>query len=89
MVEKFFFLCYHVLLEERKSLFQYRPGLLGNRRDGGERKSRAQLESSYLRPGPVSVSDAMVLGFMTLDYCIPVKLRKQWRVNTRGSDAGY
>ena len=86
--EKFFF-CYHVLREERKSFFQYRPGLLDNRREGWERKSRAHGGSGYLRSGLVSVSDVLVLVVLTLDYRIPELSRKQKRVNPGYSDAEY
>ena len=65
MVEKMFFLCYHVLREERKFL-RYRTGLLGNRRERVKLENNAQEESSYLRPGLVSVFDALVLGVLTL-----------------------
>ena len=78
-----------LLREERKSFFQYLPGLLGNRRDGSERKSRAQVGSSYLRPGMVSVSDALVLGVLTLDCSVRVKSRKRKGVNPSNSDTGY
>ena len=61
---------YTVLREERESFFQYRPDLLGDRRGERERKSRAQVGSGYLRSGLVSVSDALVLGVLTLDYRI-------------------
>ena len=76
-----------MLLEERRSFFQYRPGILGNRRDGSERKIRAQVGSGYLMPGIVSVSDVLVLGVLTLDYSIPVKSRKQRGERPRKSGA--
>ena len=85
--KKFYFLCYHVLREERKSLSRYRPGLLGNRRVGSERKSRAQVGSGYLMPGLVSVSDALIIGVLTLNYCSPVKSRKQRGEGPRKSGA--
>ena len=40
--EKKIFLGYHVLREERKAFFQYRPGL-DYRREGYKGKSRAQV----------------------------------------------
>ena len=78
-----------VLREERKAFFRYRPGLLGDRRVGSKRENNTQEKSCYLRPGLVSVSDALVLGVMTLVYRIPVNSEKLKRVNLRNSDAGY
>ena len=69
---KFFSLCYHVLREERKAFFRYRPGLLWSKLE-----NNAQEESGYLRPGLVSVSDALVLGVLTFDCRIPVNSKKQ------------
>ena len=40
-------------------------------------------------PGLVSVSDALVLGVLPLDYRISVCSRKQKRVNPMKSDAGF
>ena len=70
-----------LLREERKAFFQYRPGLLGNRREGNKLESNAHERSYYLRPGLVSVSDALVLR-------ITVISEKQMEVNPRKSDAG-
>ena len=53
------------------------------------RKNRAQVGSGYLRPGLVSVSDALVLGVLTLDYRIPNLSRKRNRVIPGNSDAEY
>ena len=86
MVETFF-LCYHVLREERKAFFRYRPGLLGNRREMVERENNTQVGSCYLRPGLVSVSDALFLGVPTLVYPITVISVKQGEVNPRKSGA--
>ena len=47
------------------------------------------MGSSYLRPGLVSVSDALVLGVLTLVLRVNVKSVKRKRVNPRYSDAGY
>ena len=41
------------------------------------------LESSYLRPGLVSVSDALFLGVLTLVMCISVNSKKQKEVSPR------
>ena len=65
---------------ETEAFFLYRPGLLGNLRERGKRENNAQEESSYLRPGLVTVSDAMVLGVLTLDLHITVISKK-----TKGS----
>ena len=73
--------------EERKAFFRYRPGLLGNRRERGKRENNAQETSGFLRPGLVSVSDALVLGVLTLDLRITVISEKQKEVNPRKSDA--
>ena len=54
-----------------------------------KRESNAQVGSSYLRPGLVSVSDALVLGVPTLVFRIKVKSVKQREVNPRNLDAGY
>ena len=89
MVEIKISLCYNVLREERKAFFRYRPGLLGNLRERGKRESNAQDGLSYLRPGLVSVSDALDLGVLTLDCRIAVILEKQNRVNPRKSDTGF
>ena len=42
-----------------------------------------ELESSYLRPGLVSVSDALFLGVLTLVMCISVNSKKQKEVSPR------
>ena len=54
-----------------------------------KRESNAQNGSSYLRPGLVSVSDALVPGVLTLVYRILVNSVKLKRVNPRNSDAWY
>ena len=43
----------------------------------------------YIRPGLVSVSDALVLGVLTLAYRIPDLSRKLTEVNPVNSDAEY
>ena len=83
------FFCCHVLREEREVFFRYRPGLLGYRRGERVRKRRAQVGSGYLRAGMVSVFDALGLGVLTLDCRIPKLTRKQKRVNSRKSGAGF
>ena len=47
------------------------------------------MGSDYLRSGLVSVSDALVIGVLTLDYRIPELSKKQNRVNPGISDVGY
>ena len=54
-----------------------------------KRENDTHVGTCYIRPGLVSVSDAMVLGALTLVYRIPVNSVKQKRVNPRNSDAGY
>ena len=78
-----------MLREERKAFFRYRPGLMGKWRGEIKRGNNAQGGTSYIRPGLVSVSDALVLGVLTLILRIKIKSAKQKRVNTRYSDAGY
>ena len=80
---------YLVLREERKAFFRYRPGILGCRRERVKRESNAQDVPSYLRPGLVSVSDALVLGVLTLNCRITVIPEKQKRVNPRNQMQGY
>ena len=63
---------YLMLREERKALFRYSPGLLGNQRERFKRVNNAHEESSYLRPGLVFVSDALVIGVLTLVLSITV-----------------
>ena len=71
------------------AFFRYRPGLLGNLREKGETGKQRTGGTSYLRPGLVSVSDALVLGVLTLVCRISVKSRKQKEVSARNSDAGF
>ena len=52
-----------------------------------ERENNAHEESGYLRPGLVSVSDALVLGVLTLDCRIPVNSKKQGEERPRKSGA--
>ena len=87
MEETKFFLGYHVLREEWKAFFRYRPDLLGNRRERSKREYNTQEESCYLRSGLVSVSDALVLGVLTLDLRVTVISRKQKEVSPRKSGA--
>ena len=47
------------------------------------------MESGYLMPGLVSVSDVMVLGVLTLVYRNPNLPSKRKRVNPGNSDAEY
>ena len=87
--EKTILLCYHVLRDEREAFFQYRPGLLDNRRGVRERKSRAQGESGYIMSGLVSVSGVLVLGVLTLDRRISHLSVKRKRVNPGISDGEF
>ena len=82
------FLCYHVLREERKAFFQYRPGL-DYRRGGykGEKQSTGENRAT-LGAGLVSVSGVLVLGVLTLDYRINVNSSNRKRVNSRKSVLG-
>ena len=47
------------------------------------------MRGAGVGPGLVSVSDALVLGVLTLDYRIPKLSRKQKRVNSRKSGPGF
>ena len=47
------------------------------------------MGSGYLRPGLVSLSGVMVLGYLTLVYRIPELSRKLKEVNPWYSDADY
>ena len=86
MVEEKIFLCYHVIREERKAFFQYRPGLQGNRRERSKRENNTQEGSCYLRRN--LVSDALVLGVQTLVYRVSGIPEKQKEERPRNSGAG-
>ena len=66
-----------------EAFFRYQPGLLGNQGERWKRENNAQEESSYRRPGLVSVSDALVLGVLPLDLRVTVNSRKQTEVSPR------
>ena len=53
------------------------------------RESNAQERSYYIRPGLVSVSDALGFGVLTLVLRITVISENQKEVNTSKSDAGF